>query len=29
MNIFDENHDGQFDFDEIVEAINLISKEVS
>ena len=28
MNIYDENHDGQFDFEEIIEAITNISKEV-
>jgi Ca2+-binding EF-hand superfamily protein len=29
MNIYDENNDGQFDFEEIVEAIEHISKEVA
>jgi Ca2+-binding EF-hand superfamily protein len=28
MNRFDENNDGQFDFEEIVEAITFISAEV-
>jgi len=27
MNIFDENNDGQFDFEEIVEAISFIANE--
>ena len=29
MNRFDENNDGQFDFEEIVEAITFISQEVA
>ena len=29
MNRFDENNDGQFDFEEIVEAISFISAEVA
>ena len=29
MNRFDENNDGQFDFEEIIEAISFISAEVA